>query len=214
MIGGRDLVHPPSAARDFRDFGARDLSRTGPWWLSAGDRPAGRRYLSCAMLRPAGRSRSGRRINSRPIESDGKGSRGSPGGVVDCDGLGDELGLLDFAELALLWALGLLEAVFLPPPVVPVVLCWLLPGAVVPPAEPLARAVAGGAATDPGRVEAGCDVGEWSEAGVPFSAPVSSQAIPAPARTVAPAASAAARRRRTRNDRSAPGGDGAGRSSR
>jgi hypothetical protein len=75
--------------------------------------------------------------------------------VVDCDGVGVELALPDRVGLGLpeVLALGLLEAVLFPPlaPVLCAVPCWP-PGALVPPAEPLARAVAGGAATDPGRV--------------------------------------------------------------
>jgi hypothetical protein len=75
-----------------------------------------------------------------------------------------------------------------------------LPGrADVPPAEWLgAGPVAGGAsdAEPPGGVVAGGDTVMWSAAGESCSAPVaSSQATPAPASTVTPAASVVARRR-------------------
>lgn len=173
MIGGRDLAyaHIPRPG----SFGWEELSGTSPWFP-----PDPGSY--------------------RPREISGSGSVGQgagdvvvgvgPGEWLELDWLGDALraGLLLglVPGLCVAWRLALAVAE--------------LPGrADAPPARWLGAGLVADGASDadpPGAVVAGGDTVRWSAAGESCSAPLaSSQATPAPASTVTPAASVVARRR-------------------
>jgi hypothetical protein len=173
MIGGRDLAyaHIPKS-RGPGSFGRSELSGTGPWFPRGPD-------------------------SYRPREISGSGSVGQGAGdVVVGVGPGEWLAELDWLGDALLAGLvpGLCVAWRLA-----LAVAEPLGGADAPAAGCLGAGPVPGGASDadpPGAVVAGGDTVRWSAAGESCSAPLaSSQATPAPASTVTPAASVVARRR-------------------